>query len=104
MIPASKPVIPIGQQVPVLIVGHRLPETLEASASFRSIEGAGGSHDFEVILGKRYPDVTGAERITAHLRASALPAGDYELLLTLSAPGGGESVTSAIPVSVIETW
>jgi hypothetical protein len=56
-----------------------------------------------VTLGSRRKDLTGAERITASLRAGKMPAGDYELLVTLSTDGG-ESITSTIQVSIIETW
>ena len=104
LIPASRPVLPVGQQVPVLLVGHRLPKALEAHASFRAVGSKGAAYEVEVTLGARHSDLSGAERITAHLRPGAMPAGDYELLLTLSAVDGAESVTSAIPVSVIDTW
>jgi hypothetical protein len=104
LIPASKPVLPVGQQVPVLLVGHRLPKDLEARASFKALDSDGASYNVEVTLGNRRSDYTGLDRITAHLRPSDLPAGDYELQMTLSESSGGESVTSTIQVSVIQTW
>jgi VWFA-related protein len=103
LIPASKPVLPVGQEIPVLLVGHRLPETLEAHASFRPLGAQGSTHEAEVTLGSRRKDLTGVERIMARLRSSKMPAGDYELLMTLSS-GGGEEITSTIPVTIIESW
>jgi len=104
LIPASKPVLPVGQEVPVLLVGRRLPKALAANASFKAVGSEGATYEVEITLGARHSDLSGTERITAHLRPGAMPAGDYELLLTLSGIDGGESVTSSIGVSVIEAW
>jgi VWFA-related protein len=102
LVPASRPLIPVGHRIPMLVVGTRLPEDARAEASFRQLGAPGEPESFDVELGSQSSDLSGVERMTAHLRASGLRAGEYELLLTLTG-ADGTAVTSSIPVSVIET-
>lgn len=104
LVPAAKPIIPVGQRVPLLLVGNDLPADVEATATFRPADGVTASQSFAVELGERYPDITGSERITAHLRAPGLQAGDYELSLSLADASGAVTASSTIAVSVVEMF
>lgn len=101
LIPASRPLIPIGQPVPLLLVGYELPATLMARGELRPLDRAGLAHDCQLELDQRYPpSLSGVERLTAKLQTGDLPTGNYELVVTLSDPAGTDLATNSIPVIV----
>jgi hypothetical protein len=96
-IPASKPVLAPGQEVPLSLVAYNLPQgDVKAQAKVLSLDGKElGAGDLKLL---------GAEpgspaRLKASFKPPALQPGDYRLRVTLVDPSGG-SHTSTTAFSV----
>jgi len=101
LIPAARPLIPVGETIPLLLVGYNLPSDLTVRAQLRPLGFDGAAHDCRLELDQRYPpSLAGVERLTAHLQTGDLLTGNYDLVVTLSNPAGADLATSSIPVIV----
>ena len=98
MVPASHPRLVSDQQIPVLLVGHDLPASLEAEG--RLIGPDGKVHESVAIdIERRAGDRGDGERLLAKLLASNVKPGEYQLIVTVR--GDGREATSSVPVSFL---
>jgi VWFA-related protein len=94
-IPASKPVLPLGEPAAVSLMGYNLaPGNLEVRSEVLSADGrAVGSGELQVLEREAG---AGAERFKGTFRPPALEPGEYVLRVTLTDADGG-SGTSTTP-------
>lgn len=98
IVPASRPRLVSGLQIPFLLVGYQLPPELEAEG--RLIAPDGKVHDEVVIeIDRRRPDRGEGEHLTAMLLAGSIQPGDYRLVVTVR--GDGKEASSSVPVSFL---
>ena len=92
-IPASKPVLPLGEPAPVSLVGYNLGSEVEVRSQVLSADGREmGPADFRVLERERgTPD-----RLKGTFRPPQLEPGEYLLQVTLTGAGGSLG-TSATP-------
>ncbi len=94
-IPASRPALAAGREVPLALVGYNLEAgelRAEARVLTRDGKDAGGG---EVRLLAREGGGSGPDRLTASFKPPKLPPGEYVLRLTLSGASGGAGSSSA---------
>src|SRR6185436_1185284 len=98
-VPASLPVLKLGQEAAMAVVGYRLGEgEIHVRGTVLSADGREVG-DGGVRLLAREAGAGGLVRFNAAFRPPKLAPGDYVLLLTLTGPGGA-SETSATPFVV----
>lgn len=101
LVPAARPLVPVGETIPLLLVGYNLPSDLEIRAELRPLGGIGEARQARLELDQRYPpSPTGIEHLTANLQTGDLLGGNYDLVVTLSTRAGSEVATNSIPVIV----
>ena len=98
LIPASHPRLVANQQIPVLLVGHELPRTLEADG--RLIGSDGKVYDkIDIDVERRLADRGDGERLISMLYAPSIKPGEYRLVVTVR--GDGEETSSSVPVTFL---
>jgi hypothetical protein len=96
MVPSSHPLLAAEQQIPMLLVGHQLPETLEVEG--RLIGSDGRIHEgLDIEIERRIADSGEGERLLTKLRTGAIEPGEYRLVVTVK--GDGREASSSVPVS-----
>jgi len=96
-VPASRPILGAGEEIPIALVGYHLREgELKAEAKILTTDGReAGSGEVRVV--QRFgTGADGADRVAAELKAPRLEAGEYLLMVTLTDPKGGTE-TSVTP-------
>ncbi len=96
LVPATHPRLVVGEEIPVMLVGHELPLTLEAEGH---LIGANGRvrERIDIQVERRIADRGDGERLMATLTAHDVEPGEYRLIVTVR--GGGREATSSVPVS-----
>ena len=95
-VPASRPALAAGQEVPVALVGYNLAAgDLKAEARVLTADGKeSGAGDLRV-LGRESGGGAGPDRLTASFKPPKLPPGEYLLRVTLTGAGGPAATSSA---------
>ena len=99
MVPATHPQLVSGQSIPVLLIGHFLPETLEAEGHLIGQDGK-RQDKIDIDIERRTASRSGGERLMAKLVASGVDPGEYRLIVTVR--GEGMEASSSIPVSFFQ--
>ena len=98
LIPASHPRLVADQRIPVLLVGHELPRTLEADGHLIGPDGK-VYDDIDIEVERRLADRGNGERLMAKLYAAGIQPGEYQLVVTVR--GDGEETSSSLPVTFL---
>jgi VWFA-related protein len=100
MVPSSRPRLVAGQQIPMLLVAHELPESIEVAAR---LVGADGRYleRFAIEVERRIADRGEGERLVTKLTTGAVEPGDYRLVVTVR--GDGREASSSVPVRILES-
>ena len=97
LVPASRPRLVSGVEIPFLLVGYELPSELEAEGHLIGSDGT--VHDDVMIeIDRRRPDQGDGERLTALFTAGDVQPGEYRLVVTLR--GDGQETSSSVPVAL----
>jgi VWFA-related protein len=95
-VPASRPVLAPGAEVPLALVGYDLgPGDLKVTARVLAADGKEVATGGVRVLQREPTAAGGPDRLLAAFRPPALPAGDYTLSVTLTGAAGAASATSA---------
>lgn len=95
-VPASRPVLAPGAEVPLALVGYDLgPGDLKVAARVLAADGKEVATGGVRVLQREPTAAGGPDRLLAAFRPPALPAGDYTLSVTLTGAAGAASATSA---------
>lgn len=99
-IPAAKPVIARDGAATVSLIGYNLGEgSLAARAEIFTLDG-NPVDGAQIVLQQRLAGRDGMEQLVASLDCSAVPAGDYRLLVSVKNLESGATESSSIEVSV----
>ena len=94
-VPASRPVIAPGAEVPLALVGYDLGAgDLKASARVLAADGKEAATGGVRVLQREAAAAGGPDRLLAAFRPPTLPPGEYTLSVTLTGPAGPASATS----------
>ncbi len=101
LVPAARPYLRPGMQVPLLLVAHNLEQGgLSGKSRLVPVDGS-AAHEMDLVVQRRSETgVQGVERVAATLAAGNAPPGEYRLEVTLRGDASGHEVTSSIPVRV----
>ncbi len=95
-VPASRPVLAGGAEVPLALVGYDLgPGDLKVAARVLAADGKEVATGGVRVLQREPTAAGGPDRLLAAFRPPALPAGEYTLSVTLTGAAGAASATSA---------
>jgi VWFA-related protein len=101
MIPAARPLLGRNSQTRVALAGYHLGgETLAARAELRGLDGA-PVEGVELALEQRTAgEAPGFERLVASLTVGAVPAGHYDLVVSVRDEASGATRSSTLPVEI----
>ncbi|HSU83209.1 MAG TPA: VWA domain-containing protein [Thermoanaerobaculia bacterium] len=95
-VPASRPVLASGAEVPLALVGYDLgPGDLKVAARLLAADGREAATGGVRLLQREATAAGGPDRLLAAFRPPALPPGEYTLSVTLTGAAGAASATSA---------
>ena len=95
-VPASRPVLASGAEVPLALVGYDLgPGDLKVAARLLAADGKEAATGGVRLLQREATAAGGPDRLLAAFRPPALPPGEYTLSVTLTGAAGAASATSA---------
>ncbi|HEY3570610.1 MAG TPA: VWA domain-containing protein [Thermoanaerobaculia bacterium] len=95
-VPASRPVLTPGAEVPLALVGYDLGAgDLKATARVLAADGKEAGTGGVRVLQREATAAGGPDRLLAAFRPPALPPGEYTLSVTLTGAAGAASATSA---------
>jgi VWFA-related protein len=95
-VPASRPAIAPGAEVPLALVGYDLGAgDLKATARVLAADGREAATGGVRVLQREATAAGGPDRLLAAFRLPALPPGEYTLSVTLTGAAGAASATSA---------
>jgi hypothetical protein len=85
-VPASRPVLPAGQEAAVALVGYNLPAgAFKAEARVLGSDGKDAGEGDLRIAARESPDAQGKDRLTATFRPPrGLAPGEYQLVIVLT--------------------
>ncbi len=99
VVPAALPMIRVGAETPLLLVGHNLPAgPLSARGRLSDPDGEAAVEAAVALTGRLPRDGTELDRVTARLATPAMPPGPYLLELTLTHDATGQTAASSIPL------
>ncbi len=99
LIPASRPQLATGETIPMLLVGHDLPRTLEAEGHLVGEDGK-IHRGVEISVERRLADRGEGERLMTSIQAPPVGPGSYRLVVTVR--GDGAEASSSLPVRLID--
>src|SRR3954470_11539805 len=95
-VPASRPVIAPGAEVPLALVGYDLGAgDLKATSRVLAADGKEAATGGVRVLQREAAAAGGPDRLLAAFRPPSLPPGEYTLSVTLTGAAGAASATSA---------
>ncbi|HEY4575435.1 MAG TPA: VWA domain-containing protein [Thermoanaerobaculia bacterium] len=95
-VPASRPVIAPGAEVPLALVGYDLGAgDLKATSRVLAADGKEAATGGVRVLQREAAAAGGPDRLLAAFRPPTLPPGEYTLSVTLTGAAGAASATSA---------
>jgi VWFA-related protein len=95
-VPASRPALAAGAEVPLALVGYDLgPGDLKVAARVLAADGKEVGTGGVRVLQREATAAGGPDRLLAAFRPPALPPGEYTLSVTLTGGAGAASATSA---------
>ena len=95
-VPASRPALAEGREVPMALVGYDLGAgDLKTDARVLTADGKEAGAGQVRVIQREAASAGGPDRLTASFRPPKLPPGEYVLRVTVTAPDGKASASSA---------